>query len=68
MEIFILGVVGPMQIVLIILVLLLLFGGAKIPMLMKNLGKGINEFKKATKGDQDAEQEDKKDDTSAENK
>ncbi|MDD4820781.1 MAG: twin-arginine translocase TatA/TatE family subunit [Flavobacteriales bacterium] len=64
METFIMGVIGPMQIVLIILVLLLLFGGAKIPMLMKNLGKGISEFKKATKGEEDTT-EDKKDDTSA---
>ena len=30
---------------------MLLFGGAKIPTLMKNLGKGINEFKKSTRGE-----------------
>ena len=52
MEPFILvGAIGPMQIVLIILVILLLFGGAKIPQLMRNLGGGIKEFKKAVKDD-----------------
>ena len=40
---------GPMQIVLIVLVVLLLFGGKKIPELMKGLGGGIKEFKKASK-------------------
>ena len=38
--------VGAWQIVLIVLVVLLLFGGKKIPELMKGLGKGISEFKK----------------------
>ena len=38
--------VGPWQIVLIVLVVLLMFGGKKIPELMKGLGKGISEFKK----------------------
>lgn len=41
-----LGMVGPWQIVLVVLVFLLLFGGKKIPELMKGLGQGINEFKK----------------------
>ena len=41
-----LGMVGPWQIILIVLVVLLLFGGKKIPELMKGLGKGISEFKK----------------------
>jgi sec-independent protein translocase protein TatA len=44
-----LGVIGPWQIVLIILVVLLLFGGKKIPELMRGLGQGMKEFKKATK-------------------
>jgi len=38
---------GPTEIILIILALLLLFGGRKIPELMKGLGKGMKEFKKA---------------------
>ena len=41
-----LTMIGPWQIVLIVLVVLLLFGGKKIPELMKGLGKGISEFKK----------------------
>lgn len=44
-----LGVVSPWQIGLIVLVVLLLFGGKKIPELMKGLGSGIKEFKDATK-------------------
>ena len=42
-----LGVVGPWQIVIIIVVALLFFGGKKIPELMKGLGEGMKEFKKA---------------------
>ena len=44
-----LGMIGPWQIVLIVLVFLLMFGGKKIPELMKGLGKGMKEFKNATK-------------------
>ena len=40
-----LGVVGPWQVVIIALVILLLFGGKKIPELMKGLGKGMRSFK-----------------------
>ena len=38
---------APNHIVLILLVVLLLFGGKKIPELMKGLGKGMREFKNA---------------------
>ncbi|MCT8339350.1 twin-arginine translocase TatA/TatE family subunit [Luteirhabdus pelagi] len=41
--------IGPWQIVLIVLVVLLLFGGRKIPELMRGLGSGIKEFKDASK-------------------
>ena len=44
-----LGMMGPWQIVLIVLVVLLLFGGKKIPQLMKGLGEGMKEFKNASK-------------------
>jgi len=43
------GRLGPTEIILIVAVLLLLFGGKKIPELMKGLGSGIKEFKNATK-------------------
>jgi len=42
-----LGILGGQEILLILLVVLLLFGGKKIPELMKGLGSGIKEFKKA---------------------
>ncbi|MEQ9187796.1 MAG: twin-arginine translocase TatA/TatE family subunit [Cryomorphaceae bacterium] len=45
------GSIGPWQIVLIIAVLLLLFGGKKIPELMRGMGRGMKEFKDATKDD-----------------
>lgn len=46
-----LGMLGPWQIVLIVAVILLLFGGRKIPELMRGLGGGIKEFKDAVKED-----------------
>ncbi len=45
--------IGPWQIALIVLVVLLLFGGRKIPELMRGMGKGIKEFKDATRDDND---------------
>ena len=39
------------HIILILLIVLLLFGGKKIPELMKGLGKGMKEFKDASKGE-----------------
>ena len=44
-----LGVVGPWQIVIIALLILLLFGGKKIPELMHGLGKGMKSFKAGMK-------------------
>ena len=41
-----LGMIGPWQIILIVLVVLLMFGGKKIPELMKGIGRGLTEFKK----------------------
>ena len=46
-----LGIVGPWQVVIIVVLALLMFGGKKIPELMKGLGQGMKEFKKATKDD-----------------
>jgi sec-independent protein translocase protein TatA len=39
---------SPMHLILIILVIVLLFGGKKIPELMKGIGQGMKEFKKAS--------------------
>ncbi|WP_040252857.1 twin-arginine translocase TatA/TatE family subunit [Psychroserpens mesophilus] len=44
---------GAWQIVLIVVVVLLLFGGKKIPELMRGLGSGIKEFKDASKQEDD---------------
>lgn len=49
-----LGIVGVPQIILIAVIILLLFGGKKIPELMKGIGTGIKEFKKAANDDQPA--------------
>ena len=48
------GRIGMPEILIILVVVLLLFGGKKIPELMKGLGSGINEFKKASKGEDEA--------------
>lgn len=52
-----LGMFGPWEIVIIVLVIILIFGGRKIPELMKGLGQGMKEFKKATKEDQEEKEE-----------
>lgn len=45
--------IGAPQIILIVVVILLLFGGRKIPELMRGLGSGIKEFKDASSEDSD---------------
>ena len=50
------GAMGPWQIALIIVVVLLLFGGKKIPELMRGLGRGMKEFKDASKEDANVEE------------
>ncbi len=45
------GKLGLTEIILILLVVVLLFGGRKIPELMKGIGQGMKEFKKASKFD-----------------
>lgn len=47
----ILGAIGPWQIAIIAIIILLIFGGKKIPEMMKGLGSGIKEFKDAVKED-----------------
>lgn len=51
--------IGPWQIVLIVVVVLLLFGGKKIPELMRGLGSGMKEFKDASRGDDDKKEGEK---------
>lgn len=45
-----LGIIGGSEIIVILLIVLVLFGGKKIPELMKGLGKGVKEYKKAMNG------------------
>ena len=54
------GAIGPQQIILILVIVLLLFGGRKIPELMRGLGTGIKEFKNASR--EEEEEQTKKED------
>ncbi|MBP5625839.1 MAG: twin-arginine translocase TatA/TatE family subunit [Bacteroidales bacterium] len=68
MLIYPLGVIGPWQIVILALLIILLFGGKKIPELMKGIGKGVKSFKEGmneiedqiNKSDEDKPKEDPK--------
>lgn len=46
-----LAMFGTTELIVILVIVLLLFGGRKIPELMKGLGKGVKEFKDASKGE-----------------
>ena len=52
---------GGQEMILLVLVVLIFFGGKKIPELMKGLGKGIKEFKDASKGVENTDVAEKKD-------
>ena len=52
--------IGGPQIAIIVVVILLLFGGRKIPELMRGLGSGIKEFKNASKDENEDENKDEK--------
>ena len=56
------------HVVIVLAVILLLFGGKKIPELMKGLGQGIKEFKNASKGEDKTEPSEKSSDTKIEEK
>ena len=48
-----LGSIGATEIIIIALIVVLLFGGKKIPELMKGIGKGVKSFKDGVKGVED---------------
>lgn len=52
--------IGTQEIIFIVLIVLLFFGGKKIPELMKGLGKGVKSFKDGMNGKLDDEQEEPK--------
>ena len=54
-----LGMMGPNQLILILVVVLLLFGGRKIPELMRGLGRGVKEFKDGVANDEKESDENK---------
>lgn len=61
MDLLFIGGLGATEIFLIVLALLLLFGGKKLPELMRGAGRGIREFKDAVNtASKDIEEEDKK--------
>lgn len=61
MKLLILGNLGGMELVLLVVLVLLLFGGKKIPELMKGIGKGVKSFRDGMEGV--ADEEKPKDDT-----
>ncbi len=62
------GMPGPTEIIIILAIVLLLFGGRKIPELMRGLGKGMKEFKNAQKNTNDTTENDEKKEDDIEHK
>lgn len=58
MNAIILGIIGPGQILIVAVVVILLVGGKKIPELMKGMGEGVKEFKKSKRTDKEDISED----------
>ncbi|GAO27993.1 twin-arginine translocase TatA/TatE family subunit [Geofilum rubicundum] len=63
---FLMGIPGGWELIVIILIVVLLFGGRKIPELMKGLGQGMKEFKKARNEEDGSSNPDKSNETSKE--
>ncbi len=57
------GMFGTPEIIIIVVVIVLLFGGRKIPELMRGIGKGIKEFKEGINEDTSAKKEEKAEET-----
>ena len=53
-----LGIIGPPQIIIILVLVLILFGRKKNQELMRGLGKGVKEFKDATKNEEESDTKD----------
>ena len=62
MKLLLLGNLGPTEIILIVLLVLLLFGGQKIPELMRGIGKGVRSFREGVDGKDEPADETKEQD------
>jgi len=60
LEMSIVAMIGTQEIIILALVILLFFGGKKIPELMKGLGKGVKSFKEGVNGIEESLDDDKK--------
>ena len=60
--------IGTWEIILIVLVILLIFGGKKIPELMRGLGKGVKSFKDGMNGKDEETKEETKEEVKKEEK
>ncbi len=60
-QIMLLGIIGGQELIVILIIALLIFGGKKIPELMRGLGKGVKEYKNALHSVDDDEQKGKDD-------
>lgn len=58
-SLFAFGMPGPMELLIILAIMLLLFGGARLPSLMRNLGRSAKEFQKGVHGADDEEYDEK---------
>ncbi len=54
------GMPGPTELIILLVIILLLFGAKRIPELAKGLGSGMREFKKSSSGDYDGVEEENK--------
>jgi len=52
------GIIGAPEIIVVLIIVLLLFGGRKIPELMRGIGKGVKEYKDAAKGEDEKKKTD----------
>ncbi len=60
MKLLLLGGIGTTEIILIVALVLLLFGGRKIPELMKGIGKGVKSFRDGMDGKEDSKEDNDK--------
>lgn len=51
---------GSQELIIVLIIVLILFGGAKLPQMMKGLGEGMKEFRKATRDEDEVANENTK--------